>query len=408
MIGGAWTPDGFPADAARMRTADLFRTALDGLRAKSLRTFLTAVGIAAGIGSMVSVIGISSSSRADVVAQIDRLGTNLLAVQATPSLVPGRDDGLPPNSVERLRRIPATEHAAALTPLDVGVTRNDLLAPGRNGGVTVAATEPELVDTLSAAIADGRFISAGDTGLPLTVLGAEAARRLGIDGSGGRRAVVIGGHRFAVVGVLETLPLNPDVDRMVLVGTGVAGLLFGTDPAPETVYVRVDPASVAAVAGVAARTADPADPDGVAVSRPSEALEVQAAIDDALANLLIGLGAVALLVGAIGIANVMVIAVVERRVEIGVRRALGATRRHIAVQFVAESAALAALGGVIGIGLGAAVTIGYSTYRGWPIDVPVDGLGLSAVGALVLGAVAGTYPAARASRLDPAEAVRAR
>ena len=391
---------------SRLRFFDLITTGMLGLTTRVGRTILTAGGIAIGIASMVSVMGISSSSRADVLAELDRLGTNLLAVQAGTSIF-GDEVKLPDNASDRIRRVPVTQNAASLSTLGgVDIVRSDVMPPGRNGGTSVSATEPQLLDTLAGTLASGRFLQDGDLSLPNVVLGSEAADHFGIHDVAGRPTVFIGEQRFAVVGVLDPLVLYPDVDRMALIGYDTAVNLFDADRAPTTIYLRADPEHVEGLRDILGRTVDPESPNSVSVSRPSESLSAKAEVNKNLTNLLLGLGAVALVVGGVGIANVMVISVLERRNEIGVRRAIGATRRHIAAQFVVESAALATIGGAVGVGLGALVTIGYASRQGWTIDVPIEGLALGVLAALVIGAVAGMYPAVRAARLDPAEAVR--
>ncbi len=390
---------------SRLRFGDLLTTGLLGLTTRVGRTILTAGGIAIGIASMVSVMGISSSSRADVLAELDRLGTNLLAVEAGTSLF-GDEAKLPDNASDRIRRVPATESAASLSRTTVDIVRSDVMPAGRNGGTSVSAAEPQLLETLAGTMATGRFLEDGDDPLPVVVLGSEAAAQFGIGSLANRPTVLIDEHRFAVVGVMDPLTLYPDVDRMALVGYDVAVDLFELERAPSTVYLRADPDHVEGLREILGRTVDPSSPSSVSVTRPSESLSAKAEVDKNLTNLLLGLGAVALVVGGVGIANVMVISVLERRNEIGVRRAIGATRRHIAAQFVVESAALATIGGAVGVGLGSLVTIGYASRQDWTIDVPIEGLGLGVLAALVIGALAGLYPAIRAARLDPAEAVR--
>jgi putative ABC transport system permease protein len=219
-------------------------------------------------------------------------------------------------------------------------------------------------------------------------------------------AVWLGEQWFTVVGVLEPVELAADIDRAALVGTGAAADLLGADSAPGTLYIRADPEQVDSVRQVVPATADPEDPDQVEVSRPSDALEARAAASSAYTTLFLGLGAVALLVGGVGIANVMVMSVLERRSEIGLRRSLGATRRHVMIQFLAEAVLLSLLGGTVGVALGAAVTAGYAVLQGWQIVIPMTAVIGGLAGAVVIGAVAGLYPAARASRLSPTEALR--
>jgi putative ABC transport system permease protein len=274
------------------------------------------------------------------------------------------------------------------------------------GGITVVATEPELLPTLGATMAEGRFLDDALATLPTVVLGSEAATRLGINSLEGGPMVWLGDQWFSVVGILDPVPLAADIDRSALIGYPVAEEEFGIDSAPSTVRVRTDPDLVEAVRDVLAPTANPASPAEVSVTRPSDALEAKAQADDALTALLLGLGAVALLVGGIGIANVLVISVLERRTEIGIRRALGATRRHIRLQFFVEAVLLAAAGGAGGVLLGSAVTAGYATSRDWTVAVPITALAGGVGVALAVGALAGLYPAARAARLAPADAVR--
>ncbi len=383
--------------------ADAVVTGTHGLRSRKGRTLLTAIGIAIGIASMVAVLGISASSKADLIAEIDKLGTNLLQVQAGSNLF-GESAKLPEEAPAMVRRLGPVENASSVSRLDTDVQRNQYLDD--NNGLDVLASEPELLDTLDGAMAQGRFLDTGTATLPTVVLGSVAAERLGVRTLDGGPTVQIAGRTFAVIGILEPLPLNPDIDRAVLIGNEAAEDFLGAEVIPTAIYLRAIPELVEDVRSVLPRTANPADPSEVNVSRPSDALEARAQVDENLQNLLLGLGGVALLVGGVGIANVMIISVLERRGEIGLRRALGATRRHIALQFVLESASLATLGGIVGVGLGSAVTYTYARRQDWLVDIPVQALGAGVAGALVLGALAGLYPAIRAARLDPADAVR--
>jgi putative ABC transport system permease protein len=373
------------------------------LRNRKGRTFLTAIGIAIGIASMVAVLGISTSSKAALIAQIDRLGTNLLKVEAGSDIF-GESAALAKESPAMVRRIGPVESAAALSKLNTDVQRNEFA--DEDNGIDVVAAEPQLIDTVESSLAHGRFLDSETSRLPVVVLGAVAAERLGFGSLDATPTVDIAGVTFAVIGVLNQSELNPDLDRSVFVGSQAAESFLGAKVVPTSIYVRVHPDQVEAVRSVLPQTVNPADPNEVKASRPSDALEARAEVDKNLQNLLLGLGGVSLIVGGVGIANVMVISVLERRGEIGLRRALGATRRHIASQFVVESASLSLLGGVIGVGLGTLVTYLYAQRQGWVVAVPLNGLLAGVAGALLLGAVAGLYPAIRAARLDPAEAVR--
>src|SRR5687767_14210866 len=388
-----------------MRRRDIVSTGAIGLRAKPVRSLLSALGIAIGIAAMVSVVGISTSSRADVLAQLDRLGTNLLQVQPGRDMF-GQNTQLPTDAQAMIRRIVGVQSAAATRTVPATVRRSDMISSQISGGIAVIATEPQLLNTLGASLTTGRFLDDAFVEYPAVVLGSEAAKRLGIHRLEGQPIVHIGGNWFEVIGILDPVPLPADIDRAVLTGYDVAQQLFGIDDDASTVRVRTEPDAVEEVQAVLAATTNPQKPNNVSVTRPSDALAAKASVDKALTALLLGLGSVALVVGGVGIANVMVISVLERRSEIGLRRALGATRRHVSVQFLAEALLLSALGGVGGVLLGALVTALYGAARGWAVVVPVVGLVGGVAAALLIGAVAGLYPATRAARLSPTDALR--
>ncbi len=318
-----------PTPASRLLWTDLVGVASLGVRARPGRAALTALGIAVGVAAVVAVVGVSASSRADVLAELDRLGPNLLQASAGQSPF-GTTPVLPEGAPAMIRRIGAVESAAATRVVGVTIRRTDLVDEAVTGAISVVATEPDLLATLGAEMRAGRFIDDASARYPTVALGSVAAGRLGIADLDGDPMVWLGDQWFRVVGILEPVPLAPDIDRSALIG-------YPLETAPSTVRVRTDPDQVEEVRGVLAATANPEAPAEVAVTRPSDALAAKVAVDDALAALLLGVGGVALLVGGIGIANVLVIAVLERRGEIGIRRALGATRRHLAAQFLGEA-----------------------------------------------------------------------
>mgnify|MGYP001183630092 CR=1 FL=1 len=397
-------PQTIPA-YSRLTVRDVVRVGTLGLVGRKLRAALSVVGIAIGIAALVAVLGISQSSRADLLAQLDSLGTNLLTASPGQSFM-GEDAALPEGAALRVGRIGPVDSVASLASLDATVRRSELVDESETGGIAVSAAAPGLLTTLEGSMAAGEFLNEATATLPNVVLGAVAAERLAVDRVGVQ--VDISGTRYTVAGIMRPLPLAADLDRSALVGIPQAAsdLLVGETPEVTRIYARVDPDQVAGVREVIGATADPSNPEQVDVSRPSDVLEARTAADSALTALFLGLGALALLVGGIGIANVMVISVLERRSEIGLRRALGATRRHIGMQFLSESLILSALGGIGGIIIGVGVTPGYAAAQGWQISVPaiavVGGLGA----ALLIGAGAGMYPALRAARLAPTEALR--
>jgi putative ABC transport system permease protein len=385
------------------------RAGFAGLRYRRTRALLSALGIAIGIAALVAVLGITRSSESALLAEIDQLGTNLLTVTNGQTLQ-GQEAELPGYATAMIRRVAGVEHAAPTAVLaSARVYRTGKVQVYDTGGLAARAADPSLLAVLGASIRQGAFLNAATSRYPVTVLGFQAAQELGIASviSAGRPArVLIGGQWFTVAGILNPLPLAPEIDRSALVGFPAAAALLGYDGHPSRIYVRTDVARTAQVASLLGSSADPENPGNVAVSQPSAALSARIAVASTSTALFLALGAVALLVGGIGIANVMVIAVLERRAEIGLRRALGAARRHIAAQFLAEALLLSTLGGVAGLLAGVAVTAGIARARHWILLIPPLGLWGGCAVAIVIGAIAGLYPATRAARLPPAEALR--
>ncbi|MEW9533507.1 ABC transporter permease [Microbispora sp. NPDC049125] len=392
---------------SRVRPADLVPLATGGLRSRRLRTALSTLGIAIGIAAIVAVLGITRSSQSELLTRIDRLGTNLLTV-ANGTTMAGDESELPSTARAGSARADGVQRVTATAALeDVHVFRTDRIPGAESGGLEVRATEPTLLSTLDGRMAAGVFLTDATSRYPVVVLGYQVAAQLGIAHVGPATRVWLGGHWFTVAGVLLPLELAPEIDRAALVGVPVAAGHLGYDGHPTRLYIRAGTGHVAQTAGLLARAVNPEAPETVTVSRPSDALTSRALVADSGTSLLLGLGAVAVLVGGIGIANVMVISVLERRTEIGLRRALGATRRHIAVQFLLESLLLACLGGVTGITLGALITYATALDRHWQPIIPLAGVAAGLAAALVIGALAGLYPAARAARLAPTDALRA-
>ena len=390
---------------SQLHLTDLARTATVGMGTRKLRTALSALGIMIGIAAVVGVLGLSQSSKSELLAQLARLGTNLLTVEPGAGLGRGSET-LPAEAAGMIARIGPIETTSMIGAVDANVYKNDLIPKGRTGGITVQAVDQELLDVLGGSVADGVWFDDAKSSYPNVVLGSVAAERLGVREISGTQQVWLGDRWFTAIGILDTFELAPDLDRAALIGHEAAETYLAHENLPTRVLVRTDPAKIDQVTAVLAATANPAFPEEVEVAKPTDALEAEEAADDTLTALFLGLGAVALLVGGVGIANVMVIAVLERRGEIGLRRALGATRRHVASQFLSEALLLAAMGGTGGILLGVAVTAIYANIKGWATLVPPIAVIGGIAAALLIGGIAGLYPATRAARLSPTEALR--
>jgi putative ABC transport system permease protein len=389
-------------EPARLHADDVARVGLEGLRGRPLRAILSALGITIGVAAMIGLVGISAVSKAGLIAQIRALGSNLLEASPGTSLL-GQASTFPDTAEGMVSRIPGVTDVSAIGMVSgATVRRSDKINPADTNGIAVQATRVNLLDTLQGTLRSGTFLNAATGQYPTVVLGSVAADRLGIDKAGAH--VYISGRWFNVIGVLDTLPLAPGIDRSALIGWPYASQL-GFSGYASTLYERSTKETVQSVHDVLARTINPESPGEVEVSSPTQELEAEAAADEAFNALLVGLGAVALLAGGIGIANVMVISVLERRQEIGLRRSLGATRQQIRLQFLTESITLSTLGGAAGVLLGLAVSTGYALFMGWPLALPGATIAGGVGAAFLIGALAGLYPARRAARLTPTEAL---
>ncbi|HEV8462433.1 MAG TPA: ABC transporter permease [Gaiellaceae bacterium] len=372
-----------------------------GLRARPLRAALSALGIAIGTAAIVGVLGLSASSQAGLIAEINRLGTNLLTVEPGQSFSGGPAQ-LPREAPGRITLLDDVEQVADTAVINGrNVYRSPLVPASNTGGLQVRATSLNLLSVLGTGVASGDWLNEGTAREPVAVLGSVAAEQLGIDRVYPEKRIWLGGQWFTVAGILRSSPLVPDVDDSALIGYPIARV-----GSPSSIYVRAATGHETAVQSLLAQTANPEAPYNVAVSQPSDVLTARAAAAGAFNSLFLGLGAVALLVGAVGVANIMIISVLERRSEIGLRRALGATKAHIRAQFLAESILLAVIGGVVGVLAGAAATAVYASSKGWAVVIPADAWVGGIASALLIGALAGLLPAVRASRLPPTVALR--
>ena len=392
---------------ARLRPGDLAGLASVGLRTRKLRAALSALGIAIGVAAIVAVLGLASSSQAGLLAEISRLGTNLLTVTNGTNIV-GQPAELPdaaPGMIGQLPGVTGVQYSATVG--GVSVYRSPLIPSIDTDGLAVTASSLGLPAVVGTTLAQGRYLNAATAREPVAVLGAEAAQLMGIDRIWPGERIWVGSVWFYIAGILNPATLAPGLDTSVLVGFPAAERYFGLDGHPSEIYVRAvnTQAATTAVDNLLAAQADPQNPDEVTVSQPSDTLTAQADAAGAFNTLFLGLGAVALLVGAIGVANIMVISVLERRQEIGLRRALGATKGQIRTQFLAEAVLLALAGGAAGTMVGAAATAVYADGKGWAIVIPPQAWAGGLVAALIIGALAGLLPAIRAARLSPTQAL---
>jgi putative ABC transport system permease protein len=398
-----------PAAAILSRTrlplSDLTRLSTVGLRTRKLRAGLSALGIAIGVAAIVAVLGLSASSQAGLLNEINQLGTNLLTVSNGQNVTGGTAE-LPTTAPAMIGRISGVQRVQTTgTVSGANAYRNPYIPPVNTNALIVQAASLDLLPVVATSVAQGHYLNAATAQEPVAVLGAAAAQRLGIDRVYPGERIWVGGQWLYVTGILRPAVLVSAIDSSVLVGYPAAQKYLGFDGHPSTIYVRAQNDRVTAVDNLLGATANPENPSGVNVSQPSDVLVAQAEAKSALNGLFLALGAVALLVGAVGVANIMIISVLERRSEIGLRRALGATKGHIRTQFLSEAVVLGLLGGVVGVALGVASTSVYAHTKGWATVVPPEAWLGGFAASLVIGAIAGLMPALRAARMSPTQAL---
>jgi len=389
----------------QLQLSDLARLSIVGLRTRKLRAGLSALGIAIGVAAIVAVLGVSASSQAGLLDEISQLGTNLLTISNGENLL-GAPTELPvtaPAMIERIGGVEQVQSTGAVS--GASAYRSPYIPAGNTNSLTVQASSLALLPVVATSVAQGHYLNAATAQEPVAVLGAVAAARLGIDRIYPGERIWAGGQWLYVAGILRPAVLAPAIDSSVLVGYPAAEKYLGFDGHPATIYLRTRSSRVTTVDNLLAATASPENPSQVNVSQPSAALVAQAEAQSALNGLFLGLGAIALLVGAVGVANIMIISVLERRSEIGLRRALGATRGHIRTQFLSEAVLLGLLGGAVGVALGVASTVVYAHTKGWSTVIPIEAWAGGIAASVIIGAVAGLIPALRAARLSPTQAL---
>jgi putative ABC transport system permease protein len=397
--------DGTTSHRPRLPIADLGRLATVGLRTRKMRAGLSALGIAIGVAAIVAVLGLSASSQAGLLDEINQLGTNLLTVSHGQNFT-GAIAELPPTAPAMIGEIRGVQQVQSTGSVGrVDAYRNPYIPAADTNALTVQAASLGLLPVVATNLAHGHYLNPATAREPVAVLGAVAAQRLGIDRVYPGERIWVGNQWFYVAGILRPALLASAIDSSVLIGYPCAERYLGFDGHPSTIYLLADNNRVNSVDDLLAATANPENPNQVNVSQPSAALIAEAEAKSALNGLFLGLGAVALLVGAVGVANIMIISVLERRSEIGLRRALGATKGHIRIQFLAEAVVLGFLGGAVGVAVGAAATAVYAHEKGWATVIPTEAWAGGIAASLLIGAVSGLLPALRAARLSPTQAL---
>jgi putative ABC transport system permease protein len=388
---------------------ELLGVSLAGLGARKMRTVLILLGPVLGAAGIVASVGLNESAKGDVRATLEKLGTNLIVANADGTFSGGEAPTLPEDAVERALRVSTADRAAGITEM-AGIT----VFPSEGGAdffrtvpVPVLSADLHLLDVLDIEMRSGRFLDPADesNGFRAAVLGhglADDYQYL----PGETRTISVGGVPYAVVGVMEQADLVPDLDTAVVIPKAAAETDFDVEPKPTALYVRAIEGAVDSTADALPVAINLGGAESVSVVVPSDLLEAQGAVDETLRNVLFLMGGLALLVGGVGIANVMSISVIQRSSEIGIRRALGHTKATIALQFLFEAVFVGVLGGLIGVAGGVGVIYLVSSILGWIATLNVPLFLAAGAMALAVSVVAGLYPAMKAARLEPLETLR--
>ena len=400
---------------ARLRFGDLLSESLAGLFARPGRSVLTALGAVLGIGSLVATLGVAETAGNQIVAAFDELAAASVVVTAEQGFMGERAPQvrLPWDSEQRLTRLNGVAAAGTMAEVVIGDALASSVPIKDPAGLTefqmqMIAASPGLYPAVQGDLSTGRWLDRGhsDRADRVVVLGTGAAQRLNVTRVDRQPVVFVGEDGFVVIGILAEVRRQPELLNALIVPEGTARKLYDLE-SPTTIQIDTEVGAASLVSAQAPIAVVPDDPGSVRVQSPPEPDEVRAGVEQDLNSLFLILGGVSLLIGAIGIANVTLVSVLERVGEIGLRRALGAGRRHIAYQFLLESTGVGLFGGAIGASAGVLVVVGVSAMRTWtPVLDPRIPLMAPVLGA-VIGLLAGLYPAVRASRMEPVESLRA-
>ncbi|MDP6493174.1 MAG: ABC transporter permease [Acidimicrobiales bacterium] len=392
------------------RFRELVGVALAGLTARKIRTFLIMLGPILGVAAIVSAIGINESSKGDLKAKLRELGTDLIVANAQDQIGGfGSNPRIPEEATARVARLPDVVSVSATLQLSNIVTLPFAEASDyyRAFPVPVIATTLELPATLEVPLVSGRFLNDYDesSGARVAVIGKDLANEYGYMANE-PRSIELNGISYGVVGVLDYVLLEPSMDSAVFITFANAVEDWDIEePDPSRLYIRA-PTNTKYVAEEIPTVVSLGGPDGANTSVPTDLLDAQSQVDENLNNLTKMMGGLALVVGGVGIANVMSISVIQRSSEIGIRRALGHSRGTIALQFLFEALVVGVLGGILGAGTGAGVVWLVSEMRGYTMILSVSGLFRWALVSVAVAVVAGLYPSNKAARLEPLETLR--
>lgn len=388
---------------------DLVRVAMTGLLARKIRTLLLLLGPMIGVAAIIAAVGLTDSAKGDLKAKVAELGTNLIEASASSSFG-GQNPTLPEDVVERALTVTTVESVAPVVELS-----NIIVTPYEEARekyetvpIPVVAVTPELPKVLEVPLVGGRWINDFDeqAGARSAVIGVGLAREFGVLPEE-LRTIDVGGYDYTVVGVLDSVQLEPGFDTAVFIPFSRAESDFlDDDILPNKIYARVDPNRVDVSADALTTAISLGGPDEVKTDVKSEALELAAQSDRQLQLIVVSMGLLAIIVGGLGIANVMSISVIQRSAEIGIRRALGHTRRIIAIQFLLEAIVVGVIGGVFGVLLGMLSIFIGSSIAGWVFVMAPWLAPAGIVLAITISVMAGLYPARRAARLEPLETLR--